>query len=827
MNDVRQAAEQQIEQGSCATRSAAERYVLRGWSVIPVPFRSKNPGFAGWERLRLTTNNLGGYFNGQSQNLGVLLGEPSNWLVDVDLDHPRAVELALQFLPPTEAIFGRPGKQRSHWLYRTIAPVVTKKHKSKSAGMIVELRSTGMQTIFPPSTHESGEAITWVNEGAEPAPVDAEALLGAVESLANAVRTELGERATPKPKKQSVRPAAAPSPIRTRSKSHRTTKCLNAMLRMEIDDHNDGSARLFAAACRAVEHNLPDSDAVAVIREYERQRPFPKEWSDKQILDRIRDAEKKTQRGVVRRGPAQDGRPNIVIDTEEHRVVSETIAALAADREIYQRGGLLVRVVRDSQPKDGITRNNGSATIVALPPASLRERMTKFASFTQFVRQGDAIVELPTHPTTWLVSAVHARADWPGIRCLAGISDVPILRSDGTLWQDSGYDQQTGVLYLPSSTFPAIPDTVGIDDACAAVDALLEVVCDFSFENNDHRAAWLAGLLTLFARFAFAGPAPLFLIDANVRGAGKGLLAQTIGYIAIGKEMPASSYAHDSEEMRKKITAIALAGDRMILLDNLEGKFGNDALDRAITTTRWKDRILGTNQQIDLPLLPVWFGTGNNVVVGDDTARRIIHVRLDVLEEHPEERTGFRHPDLIGWIMANRPRLVAAAITILAAYFRVGRPQQDLPPFGSFEGWSRVVRQAVVWVGLPDPCRTRTRLAETSNTMMDALRQLIEPWRAFDPNDDGVVVAALLVQLYPAQPNQMPMDAASVAMRGALESLVGCPPGKPPSARQVGNKLRYYRRRVIDGVYLDTNPNEHNRNGAVWRLHANEATPNV
>ncbi len=33
--------------------------------------------------------------------------------------------------------------------------------------------------------------------------------------------------------------------------------------------------------------------------------------------------------------------------------------------------------------------------------------------------------------------------------------------------------------------------------------------------------------------------------------------------------MPVSSYAHEAEEMRKKITAIALAGDRMILLDNL------------------------------------------------------------------------------------------------------------------------------------------------------------------------------------------------------------------------------------------------------------------
>jgi hypothetical protein len=34
-------------------RAAAARYVQRGWSVIPVPYRSKNPGLVGWQRLRL------------------------------------------------------------------------------------------------------------------------------------------------------------------------------------------------------------------------------------------------------------------------------------------------------------------------------------------------------------------------------------------------------------------------------------------------------------------------------------------------------------------------------------------------------------------------------------------------------------------------------------------------------------------------------------------------------------------------------------------------------------------------------------------------------
>jgi hypothetical protein len=35
-------------------------------------------------------------------------------------------------------------------------------------------------------------------------------------------------------------------------------------------------------------------------------------------------------------------------------------------------------------------------------------------------------------------------------------------------------------------------------------------VSDFPFERPEHRAAWLAGLLTPLAWFAFDGPAPLY-----------------------------------------------------------------------------------------------------------------------------------------------------------------------------------------------------------------------------------------------------------------------------------------------------------------------------
>jgi len=795
-----------------STLSATHLYHARGWSVIPIPHRSKNPGYRGWEQTRLNADELPDRF-GEPKNVGVLLGEPSGWLVDVDLDHARCVELADDHLPPTPAQFGRPGNPLSHRLYRVTGPVATKKHTSKSAGMLVELRSTGMQTVFPPSTHESGEPITWEDENAEPTEIDPEVLLKAVEKLANAVKVELGE----KPARKKARSKQTADDSGVRKTPQRIRSCVSAMLRMKMVDQNDGSGRLFAAACRAVEHDLNDPQASQAIHEYAQQRPFPVQWSDQQILDRIRDAEKKITRGVIEREVADSGKRKVVIDPDEHRVINETVEALSADETIFHRGGVLVRVIREHDDDGPVRRDAGVPSITFLPQPALRDRMTKHIEFTQFVKRGDAIEEVLTHPTQWLVAAVDARGEWPGIRPLKGVSDVPVLRPDGTLWQTPGYDELTGVLYEPSCEMPDIPDDVGPDDADAALKQLLEVVCDFNFESDDHRAAWLAGLLTPLARFAFDGPAPFFLIDANVRGAGKSLLAQCVGQVLLGREMPVSSYAHDPEEMRKKITSIAIAGDRVIHLDNLEGQFGNDALDRALTTTRWKDRILGKSQQVDLPLIPVWFGTGNNVAVAADTTRRIIHIRLDVLDEKPEERTGFKHPELIRWVRENRPRLLTCALTILRAFCKEGMPHQPVSAFGSFEGWSRWVRETVVWLGLPDPCATRTKLVEQSDTTTDSIGQVISAWKEFDPHDSGIVISEMLGRLYAKE--YAPRDDASNAMRAALENLVGCTAGRPPTARQVGAKLKHYRRRNVGGFYIDSNPDEPRRNGAVWRLH--------
>lgn len=165
------------------TLQAAQRYTARGWRCIPVPPRTKKPILDGWQELRLKAEDLPTHFS-NGNNIGLLPGEPSGNLTDVDLDAPEAVVVAPAFLPPTALIHGRPSKRTSHPWYVTDQVVETTKFqfdegrrgeceaKGKKTTVLVELRSTGSQTLVYPSVHPSGEQYAWEHEG-EPARVSA------------------------------------------------------------------------------------------------------------------------------------------------------------------------------------------------------------------------------------------------------------------------------------------------------------------------------------------------------------------------------------------------------------------------------------------------------------------------------------------------------------------------------------------------------------------------------------------------------------------------------------------------------------------------------
>jgi hypothetical protein len=143
----------------------ARKYLKRGLCVIPIPPKEKAPHLKEWQKLRIKEPEIPKYFN-EGGNIGVLLGKPSHELVDVDIDCPEALALADSFLPKTDCVFGRKSNPRSHWLYRCKPSLKSEKFSDPEDGeSLVEIRSNGLQTVFPPSKHPSGERIRWDKNG--------------------------------------------------------------------------------------------------------------------------------------------------------------------------------------------------------------------------------------------------------------------------------------------------------------------------------------------------------------------------------------------------------------------------------------------------------------------------------------------------------------------------------------------------------------------------------------------------------------------------------------------------------------------------------------
>ena len=124
----------------------AHLYLADAYCPVPIKPRSKMPCDSGWQKLRLTEEQLPDHFV-PGTNVGVVLGEPSSGLVDVDLDNANALKLAPYFLPETDFIFGRHSKPASHWLYQTQNPGRIKKLAARET--IIEVRAPAVKPYSP------------------------------------------------------------------------------------------------------------------------------------------------------------------------------------------------------------------------------------------------------------------------------------------------------------------------------------------------------------------------------------------------------------------------------------------------------------------------------------------------------------------------------------------------------------------------------------------------------------------------------------------------------------------------------------------------------
>ena len=508
--------------------------------------------------------------------------------------------------------------------------------------------------------------------------------------------------------------------------------------------------------------------------------------------------------------------PTIRIRSDLIGVTDEAIAAIASrpDLDVYVRGRQLVRVARDgSPPERWLERWPGSPVIVPLVGAQVLDVLDRAAAWVKF--DGRRKEYVAARPPSWVAQQVAARLEWP-LPYLEAVTETPTIRRDGSILKTPGWDEATGLLYGPipgAVDWPSVPEKPSDNEVRRAADTLLDPLRDFPFVADSDRTAVIAAILTLLARHLIRGPVPLIAIRAPTPATGKTLLAEIVGLIGTGRVPPAMTMTFEAEELRKRITSLAVGGASIILLDNVSGTLGSDTLAAALTATEWEDRMLGTNTVVRVPLRVVWIATGNNLGFKRTLGRRVIPIDLDARVEQPEDRTGFRYADLKAHVSTCRPHLVAAALTILRAFHLAGRPGHAGPRMGSFEAWDDLIRSCVVWAGLVDPASTdpehgRGRVRSQADDDTEALRALLKALAASFPDGAAFTTADVIN----AARNDDELTAAV--------ELAASPRGGKPTTRSVGYAFRAVADRPVGGLALRRWGER--RGGVVWQVEKTE-----
>ncbi len=503
-----------------------------------------------------------------------------------------------------------------------------------------------------------------------------------------------------------------------------------------------------------------------------------------------------------------DPRAVVLLTGGEFNKYAEQAEKLIADT-IYVRGDNLVRIGRASEivnSEGGIKRDDAQAVCISASSGWLRRELMARAQFWKFDKRSSEW-EARDCPKE-LADNIGDQGAWSTFRPLIAVSPVPILRPDLSVWIAPGYDAVTGVYYQPTITFPTILPAPTREDALEALTRLLEPFDEFPFATPEARAAFLSHVISAILRPSF-DTSPIYVYTAPIVATGKTLLARMANLIAHGTNAAQHPYV-EKDELRKVLFAALLAGDPEITFDNVPNgiKVRADGLCVFATSGMYGDRILGVSENRKMPNRLLVSMSGNNITPAGDLSRRSLPVRLDAKAETARGRQ-FRIDDLPGYVKERRAQYIVDALTIVRAYACAGRPKVARP-LESFEQWSKLVRDPLVWLGMADPVATQASETEDDSLPLpDAFAAIAAATATLGHR----FTASKLASLVAGAPFS---SGATLTLRDALIDA-GC--AEPSDAVKLGYWLREHRDRVAGEWGLERDGSQR-RVGARWQLRA-------
>ncbi|NDL58615.1 bifunctional DNA primase/polymerase [Phytoactinopolyspora mesophila] len=330
-------------------------------------------------------------------------------------------------------------------------------------------------------------------------------------------------------------------------------------------------------------------------------------------------------------------------------------------------------------------------------------------------------------PADSVAHVIGIPEELPNLRYLRGVTHTPIIRSNGTVLSEPGYDDATGLLYLPNrglqmEEIPEVPTKVEVKESAALIH---EAIGEFKFVSQDHYANTVGLLLTPLLRELVPPPYKLAVIHASNSGSGKGYLAG-ISESLHGQVFRAASVLTNNRESDDSVFSILRTTTApVVLFDNFrsEKPLSNHVIEALLTKATYSGRVKGVSENESFANDRLWMITANNLKYGGDLKRRLLWV--DLVQQKNRK---FTH-DLPVWVARNRAGLLRALLTLVRHWYVSGAELAELR--GSqddYTNWIRTVQ------GILDACGIEGRFGDgepTTGTNGSGQDAEAEGWTAF------------------------------------------------------------------------------------------------
>ena len=463
--------------------------------------------------------------------------------------------------------------------------------------------------------------------------------------------------------------------------------------------------------------------------------------------------------------------------------------------DIFRFNGSIVEIVASEDKKSA---NEGQKQIHFHTRASLRDRLGVIIECFRYSVKIQAWYR--TNAPNDLIDGLMERGALSSIPRLKRLTDCLYLTGNQVI-SKAGFNELTRVFLGRDVSIPPIlkakPERAA---AKLSYTELKEFLATFPFKTATDEAVAISALLAL-CDSANLGNVPLFAFNAPTAGTGKSLLVDVICGIATGKPAAVMSQGKDEAETEKRLHSAALRGDDLIAIDNCEAPLKGDTLCQILTQPKISIRPLGVSRLINIEKQVVVMATGNNLEVQADLVRRTLLCTLDANCERPETRQFAENP--YKRALECRDELVGHCLNIVRTFQNAGAPKQA-HTLGSFETFSSRIKDALIWLGSPDPVASQNVIGTNDRSVETQSRLIAWLWTNFEGAPFRVRELAEILRKSPNGDAEDVMADAGVVRNGVFDNA------------RMGRLLRKLEGKIIGGLRLAREGTA--QNATCWKI---------